>query len=220
MTIILSRRIGGMNFSFMFSPADSETGILFSPEIMDRGNFLEVLQHARKLYPVMQALASTYNRYDVERPQHADIESLVELKSNTELVMSWSRVHITPDEIDHVMKVNMIVSEELERRRLHAEKKAAKKKSSVSDTWGYVYLLQSPTSAYKIGRTNNPKSRRRTFGVKLPFEVEYIVVIETDNMFELERTLHARFDDKRVNGEWFDLSADDVEYIKSLAVRP
>lgn len=85
------------------------------------------------------------------------------------------------------------------------------------DRKGYVYLIQSPTGAYKIGRTADPGDRLRTFNVKLPFEVEYVCVIATDDMYALERQLHGKFAAKRVNGEWFILSPDDVEYIKRLA---
>ncbi len=84
---------------------------------------------------------------------------------------------------------------------------------------GYVYLLQSPTSAYKIGKTKNPKDRATTFSVLMPFEVEFIVLIPADDMHALERELHNHFAHKRVNGEWFNLAPDDVEYIKSLAVQ-
>lgn len=82
---------------------------------------------------------------------------------------------------------------------------------------GFVYLLQSPTSAYKIGRTKDPQSRMKTFGIQLPFEVEYACLIETPDMYDLESRLHSRFAKKRINGEWFNLTNDDVEYIKSLA---
>ena len=82
---------------------------------------------------------------------------------------------------------------------------------------GFVYLLQSPTSAYKIGRASNPHNRLKTFGVQLPFEVEFIALIQTDDMHNLERELHALFDNKRINGEWFALTQQDVEYIRGLA---
>ena len=82
---------------------------------------------------------------------------------------------------------------------------------------GYVYLLQADSGHFKIGRSKNPKSRIKTFGVQLPFEVEYIAVIPSGNMNQLETELHAKYQDKRVNGEWFDLSSEDVEYIKGLA---
>lgn len=79
---------------------------------------------------------------------------------------------------------------------------------------GYVYLVKSVTGFYKIGRTVNPHNRLRTFNVKLPFEIEYEHVIQTNNMYALESKLHAQFADKRVNGEWFNLTDSDVGQIK------
>lgn len=81
---------------------------------------------------------------------------------------------------------------------------------------GYVYLLQSISGHYKIGRTQDPERRVKTFAIQLPFEVEYVCLIETLNMVELEKDLHLRFAAKRLNGEWFDLDAEEVEYIKGL----
>jgi hypothetical protein len=81
---------------------------------------------------------------------------------------------------------------------------------------GYVYLVQSPTGAYKIGRAKNPKDRVRTFGVKLPFEIELIHTIEAADYKVAERQLHERFAPKRVNGEWFNLTPEDVASIKSI----
>lgn len=82
---------------------------------------------------------------------------------------------------------------------------------------GYVYLLKSTSGYYKIGHTGNPKNRLRTFNVKLPFEVEFECLIQCDDMRHLEKTLHNHFDNKRVNGEWFNLEAEDIKYIKGLA---
>lgn len=83
---------------------------------------------------------------------------------------------------------------------------------------GYIYLLQSSTGAYKIGRTKNPDNRLATFGVLLPFEVEYACLIATEDMHSLERSLHGMFASQRINGEWFALSPADVDYIKGLAL--
>lgn len=81
---------------------------------------------------------------------------------------------------------------------------------------GFVYLVKSPNGAYKIGRTKNPQSRAKTFGVLLPFEIEFLCLIKTKDMRQLEKELHERFATKRLNGEWFELSDEDVEYIKGL----
>lgn len=83
---------------------------------------------------------------------------------------------------------------------------------------GFVYLLAAfhDKQLYKIGRATNPNNRLRTFNVKLPFPVAYECIIETGDMYRLERELHRLFDDKRLDGEWFRLSQSDVQYIKSL----
>lgn len=96
------------------------------------------------------------------------------------------------------------------------ERKQAKQSSSKT-TNGFVYLIQSPTGYYKIGRTKDPNDRIATFSVKLPFEVEYVCVIQTSDMYSLETILHNRYAKQRVNGEWFQLTPEDVEYIKGLA---
>ncbi len=81
---------------------------------------------------------------------------------------------------------------------------------------GFIYLVKSSTGHYKIGRAKNPDDRRRTFEVKLPFEVELIHTISSQNYSQAERSLHKRFAGKRVNGEWFALTDEDVTYIKSI----
>lgn len=81
---------------------------------------------------------------------------------------------------------------------------------------GYVYLLKSASGYYKIGYTDNPTNRMAVFKTKLPFEVEFEALIQTEDMNELEDELHTLYKDKHVNGEWFALTPEDVEYIKSL----
>lgn len=81
---------------------------------------------------------------------------------------------------------------------------------------GFVYLIRSTNGEYKIGKTKNMTKRMGWFGISLPFKVETIHTIECDDMDEVETSLHNRFADKRLNGEWFALSESDVEEIKSL----
>ena len=81
---------------------------------------------------------------------------------------------------------------------------------------GYVYLLKSPTAFWKIGKTKNPDDRRKTFSVKLPFEVQYAHLIYCHDMHKLEKEMHIIFKKKRVDGEWFSLNEDDVRWIKQF----
>lgn len=88
--------------------------------------------------------------------------------------------------------------------------------SPTNDNPGYVYLLKASTGHYKIGRSKKVIDRLKLFEVKLPFEVEIIHLFPCVDMVDAERQLHIIFADKRVNGEWFDLSITDVATIKTI----
>ena len=80
-------------------------------------------------------------------------------------------------------------------------------------TGGYVYLFKADCY-YKIGKTINVV--RRANELSLPFEVEIVHTILVSDMNYAEMYLHHMFAKKRIRGEWFRLSHNDVEYICSL----
>lgn len=79
---------------------------------------------------------------------------------------------------------------------------------------GYVYILQSDSGYYKIGRTTNPENRIKMFSVKMPFRVAFTLLIQTEDQYKLEGALHRRFKDKRQDGEWFALHSRDIETLR------
>lgn len=80
---------------------------------------------------------------------------------------------------------------------------------------GVVYILQEDYSnRYKIGKTTNIGRRLDDFVVSLPFKIKLVHVIENDNIDLLETYLHRYFRKKRVNGEWFELTDEDILWIK------
>lgn len=88
------------------------------------------------------------------------------------------------------------------------------------DKSGYVYLLEtSEAGVYKIGCSSDPRNRKQTFKVNLPFEVNYLHVFYSDDMYRDERDLKLAFwkQGKQLQrSEFFRLSEDDVLYIRSL----
>ena len=62
----------------------------------------------------------------------------------------------------------------------------------------------------KIGKSINPQVRERTLQSEVP-TIELVHVIDED----IEKHLHEKFSAKRIRGEWFNLSNNDLNYITS-----
>jgi len=76
---------------------------------------------------------------------------------------------------------------------------------------GYVYMIQhGRRREYKIGRTNNVLRREGEIALELPQKARPIHVIRTDDPAGIESYWHRRFADRRMNGDWFELSTADV----------
>ena len=86
---------------------------------------------------------------------------------------------------------------------------------------GYVYLLKSnKRDTLKIGMTTNLEQRMKSFKTcskHLGIEgetFEFLYTIKVDKYSKLETLLHKKFADKRVCGEWFDITKE--EFINML----
>jgi hypothetical protein len=87
---------------------------------------------------------------------------------------------------------------------------------SVSDPC-YVYLMTDTTNGYhKIGISNNPKYRERTLQSEKP-TIELLCAKQYPSRTiaeAIEGALHKAFGEKRLRGEWFNLSDQDVIDLK------
>jgi len=102
-----------------------------------------------------------------------------------------------------------------EKNKKHYEKEVVQNK--IKKIKGLVYLLKIENrNEYKIGVTINLKKRLNQLGTKMPFKLETITKIRSKDIYKLEEKLHCRFENKRINGEWFNLSNEDVEYIRGI----
>lgn len=70
---------------------------------------------------------------------------------------------------------------------------------------------------HKIGRSVSPLSRLEVVGAKLPSLIGVVHSIATTEAVWLEAVLHAAHCDRRVRGEWFRLTDEDLRVIKSIA---
>jgi hypothetical protein len=83
--------------------------------------------------------------------------------------------------------------------------------SAIADEleFGYVYPLKSGRF-YKVGRTNAVGRRERELAIQLPEKARVVHSIKTDDPAGIEEYWHRRFEPRRRNGEWFELTASDL----------
>jgi hypothetical protein len=79
-----------------------------------------------------------------------------------------------------------------------------------NETFGFVYLIRSGRY-HKIGRSNAAGRREYELAIQLPEKATTIHSIRTDDPVGIEAYWHKRFESRRKNGEWFELSTTDVK---------
>ncbi len=83
-------------------------------------------------------------------------------------------------------------------------------------TAGHVYLIGVLEGCHKIGKSNNVNRRIPEFGAKLPVVLRVVHAIPTADMVWLESYLHMAFRHRRVRGEWFRLSEEEIGVIAAV----
>lgn len=82
---------------------------------------------------------------------------------------------------------------------------------------GYIYLIHCKEfDAYKIGRAKRPFQRSSTLQIQLPYPIEIVHLIPAEDPIKAEKYLHAMFEPERLNGEWFELSEENVDHIRQM----
>lgn len=77
-----------------------------------------------------------------------------------------------------------------------------------------VYLIRAENGPIKIGVTSNIEKRVQQLTAIIPLEIELLFIIKSDNALALEASLHSEYSDRRIKGEWFRLTNEDVDRIR------
>lgn len=82
----------------------------------------------------------------------------------------------------------------------------------------YVWKDKEDARYYKIGRTNNPYRRLKTFQTAQPKPIEVVAVLAVKNDEKAEKIIHEKFANIRVrgNGEWFYATRGLKRYVSKI----
>lgn len=77
-----------------------------------------------------------------------------------------------------------------------------------------VYLIQAANGLVKIGIAGDVHKRLNSLNTASPVELSIIFYFKPKDAAITENYLHGVFMDRRVKGEWFNLSNEDIDWIK------
>ena len=79
---------------------------------------------------------------------------------------------------------------------------------------GFVYFAVHELGPVKIGKSIDPLKRVPKVGIELPFNLTLMARKRPKNESAraLEGRIHQRLSEYRMNGEWFDLSPENVKW--------
>jgi hypothetical protein len=81
----------------------------------------------------------------------------------------------------------------------------------------FVYVVKYDEKYFKIGVAKDPIERLATIATCLPLPPSLLTSMYSEDAYLIERKLHKQFSSKRLNGEWFLLNQEDLDYIVSIA---
>jgi hypothetical protein len=87
---------------------------------------------------------------------------------------------------------------------------------------GCVYFMKHVgLDPIKVGYStnNSPKKRLDQFKVYAPFGVELVCFERSSMALIAEQIIHEKFADKRLCGEWFSLTQEDIDYSIDLIIK-
>ena len=186
-------------------------------QIVNSQKEIEIDDFIEQLVGIFQIkeLTSKYNLDDEQFIQFVNSRNQVyDLAGDVEMLNPYAKNLVVNKNILEVLKSNVKKARNLS-EVFNIE---LKRKKEQTDNIGYIYLIKSELGC-KIGKTKNIKKRYRAFSVKMPFNFEFEIYRKCNNYNKLELELHQKFDHQKINGEWFNLTAKDVQYIKTTLIK-
>ena len=110
---------------------------------------------------------------------------------------------------------NQEIEEENKNLAISYSRKKPKTQTKRLKRKGHVYLLEDSGGYIKIGCSQDVKKRIENIQSNNP-TIRVLRLIETSDIAGLESELHKAFANKRIKGEWFLLTKDDIKQIEEI----
>ncbi|MGL5064255.1 MAG: GIY-YIG nuclease family protein [Microcoleus sp.] len=137
----------------------------------------------------------------------------VDRKTALQMLLACQHHLLLTDEDLEMIENN--VSQRMEQFYIDESLRLKSKKTESQSKSGFIYVLKAEKSPYsKIGFTQNPKQRLKQIQAASGSVVSFVYLKESNDVVALEAKLHDLFKEKRVTGEWFELTSEDIEQIR------
>lgn len=144
----------------------------------------------------------------IEQARNKRSNHKLSLHGETLTIAEWSeRTGINFQTISSRVATGWTVEEALSPTRRRS------KRDGMNGSSGFLYVVRSG-DYFKIGRTSNLTRRLAALRRQFPNEMSVIYTQCVADMVQSERTLHTIFGERRIHGEWFELTDADVQAIK------
>ena len=158
------------------------------------------------------------------------IEAAIEVAEKDQLPISWpSQTRaLRPDELiidalgrsipNQIRIASTVTKKIISPRIMNLPIQGYRRLPKLESPAGYVYVIKEMefSKLYKIGRTNDLATRSSFVDLKTPGKTQVIAILQADNDKALESRLHKKFARVRKEGEWFDLTDDQVREIREM----
>ena len=154
--------------------------------------------------------AYVFGNYDgclIIKDNNGNVMNIKEMKE----LISYLEYSVENLDEDAIIETKIEIIEE-KIRELELPKEEKKKEAPI----GEVYLIKGENGRYKIGYSKNAKTRLKNLRLSSCEDHILIHKFKIKNPYNKEQFLHKKFKDKRCHSEWFELTDEDVEYIKGF----
>lgn len=166
--------------------------------------------------PFVSAMLMTFSIFDFSGDEFEIIKKVYAEKSRLMELYFQIVIHDSQDfpypkwAIQSLLDFNLTDDEvEIVRRRLKE--------------FTFIYLIRDKTTGFtKIGISSDPERRLKQLirqDTLLPHANEFSILLCWEDYPYIEKVLHEKYSDRRVRGEWFNLSSDDIDTITNKYVQ-